>query len=351
MRCRDGSVLRPVRAAVLALGVVAVAGVTLAAETATVTTAVPVPEAMKQRFRRPHEIPFPPDDPFSEAKAALGRRLFFEAALSASGTLRCATCHDPAHGWGSPPVRPAGADGTPPARKPPSLLDLAWAEQLMWDGRESDLDSQIVEPLTDPHIMGNTLPVVIARLGARPDYVAAFAAAFPERGITAPTIAQALATFERTLVSPRSPFDRWIDGDDGAISPAAQRGFLLFNDMATRCVDCHAGWRFTDGTFRDTGMPDADLGRGALRPEIPYLQHAFKNPGLREIASRGPYMHDGSLADLAAVIEHYAVPPVRRASMPDYIHGFELTPVDRGALEAFLQILSAPPAPGYEYRP
>jgi cytochrome c peroxidase len=338
MWCRDARVLRLIRVATLAIGVTAVAGVTLAAEPPA------VPEAMKQRFRRPHEIPFPPDNPFSEAKAALGRRLFFEPALSASGSLRCATCHDPAHGWGSPPVRPAGADGTKPARKPPSLLDLAWAEQLMWDGREADLDSQIVEPLTDPHIMGNTLPVVIARLDARPDYIAAFATVFPERGITAQTVAQALATFERTLVSPRSRFDDWIDGDDGAISPAAQRGFVLFNDLATRCVDCHAGWRFTDGTFRDTGMKDADLGRGALRPDIPYLQHAFKTPGLREIASRGPYMHDGSLADLDDVIEHYAVPPVRRASMPDYIHGFELTPVDRSALEAFLKTLSAPDA-------
>jgi len=340
MRHRDAIIPRLMRAAVLAIGVGAVAGVTLAGD----PTVGPVPEAMKQRFRRPHEIPFPPDNRFSAAKAALGRRLFFEAALSASGSLRCATCHDPAHGWGSPPVRPAGDDGTPPARKPPSLLDLAWAEQLMWDGRESDLDSQVVEPLTDPHIMGNTLPVVIARLDARPDYVGAFAAAFPGRAITAQTIGQALATFERTLVSPRSRFDQWIDGDDGAISPAAQRGFVLFNDMATRCVDCHAGWRFTDGTFRDTGMPDSDLGRGALRPEIAYLQHAFKTPGLREIASRGPYMHDGSLADLAAVIEHYAVPPVRRPSMPDYIHGFELTPVDRAALEAFLHTLSAPDA-------
>jgi cytochrome c peroxidase len=190
--------------------------------------------------------------------------------------------------------------------------------------------------------MGNTLPMVIERLAASPDDVASFAAAFPGRGITAQTIGQALGTFERTLVSPRSPFDDWIDGNDTAISPAAQRGFLIFNDMSTRCVDCHAGWRFTDGTFRDTGMTDADLGRGALRPEIGYLQHAFKTPGLREIASRAPYMHDGSLADLDAVIEHYAVPKMRRASMPDYIRGFVLSPSDRDALKAFLATLSAP---------
>jgi cytochrome c peroxidase len=303
---------------------------------------VSVPSAMKQRFRRPRDIPFPPDDPFSAAKAALGRQLFFEPALSASGELRCATCHDPAHGWGSPPVRPAGANGTPPERKPPSLLDLAWAEQLMWDGSEADLDSQIVEPLTNPRIMGNAMPTVIARLRARADYAAAFAAAFPGRAITAETIGQALGTFERTLVSPRSRFDDWIDGDDGAIPPAAQRGFLVFNSMTTRCVDCHSGWRFTDGTFRDTAMPDQDLGRGALRPDIGYLQHAFKTPGLREIASRGPYMHDGSLADLDQVTQHYAVPPVKRASLPDYIRGFELPPSDRDDLKAFLETLSAP---------
>jgi cytochrome c peroxidase len=182
---------------------------------------------MKQRYRRPAVIPFPDDNAFSEAKAALGQRLFFDPALSSSGTISCATCHDPAYGWGSPPVRPLGAEGRLPARKAPSLLDLAWAEQLMWDGSERDLDSQALEPLTNPRIMGTTLPELTAHLRAIADYSAAFEAAFPGRGITPETIGQALGTYERTLVSPRTAFDAWIEGDAQAISPDAARGFVI----------------------------------------------------------------------------------------------------------------------------
>lgn len=293
-------------------------------------------DALKQRYRRPSAVPYPPDNPFSTAKAELGRRLFFDRRLSASGRLACASCHDPAFGWGSPPERLAGDDGVVPARKPPALLNLAWAEQLMWDGREPDLDRQILEPLTDPHIMGNRVDLLVERLRALPDYVEQFTAAFPDQGLTPVTLGQALGTFERGLVGPSTPFDRWVAGDESAIPAAAKRGFVLFNDLATRCADCHSGWRFTDDTFRDTGMTDGDLGRGALRPTVGYLQHAFKTPGLRAITRRAPYMHDGSLPDLDAVLDHYATPPVRRPSMPDYIRGFTLTPPDRAALKAFL---------------
>jgi cytochrome c peroxidase len=308
-------------------------------------TVLTIPDAWKLAYRRPASIPFPDENPFSEAKLELGRTLFFDPRLSSPGTFACATCHVPRYGWGSPPVRPVGADGRPPPRKPPSLLDLAWADQLMWDGSERDLDSQALEPLTNPRIMGNAMPALIARLQTIARYSAAFAMAFPRRGITAETIGQALGTFERTLVSPPSAFDSWIDGDENAISRLAKRGFVIFNGMSTRCADCHSGWRFTDGTFRDTGMADADLGRGMRRPDVGYLQHAFKTPGLRQTADRAPYMHDGSLATLDAVIDHYATLRVRRASMPDYIRGFRLAPAERSALKAFLAILSAPQAP------
>ncbi|HUA52139.1 MAG TPA: cytochrome c peroxidase [Candidatus Sulfotelmatobacter sp.] len=324
--------------------------VTLVAPSAGAQSVIPlaIPDAWKLVYRRPAEIPFPPENRFSEAKFELGRKLFFDPTLSSTGTIACATCHVPRYAWGSPPVRPAGADGRPPPRKPPSLLDLAWADQLMWDGSQADLDSQALEPLTNPGIMGNTMPALIARLGATAEYDAAFAAAFPRRGLTAETIGQALGTFERTLVSPPSAFDGWIAGDERAISRLAKRGFVVFNDMSTRCADCHSGWRFTDGTFRDTGMTDADLGRGKLRPDVGYLQHAFKTAGLRQVSDRAPYMHDGSIATLDAVIDHYATPRVRRASMPEYIRGFRLTPAERSALKAFLATLSVPEPPAPE---
>src|SRR5262249_21817392 len=146
----------------------------------------------------------------------------------------------------------------------------------------------------------NRNPEELARdLAAIPGYRARFVGAFPEGGsIDRQKIEQAIATYERTIVSGRAPFDRWVDGDEQAIGQPAKRGFALFTGKG-RCAECHRGWNLTDDAFHDVGVGrDKDTGRGRLFPNPAALQYAFKTPTLRDVTRRAPYMHDGSLANL-----------------------------------------------------
>ena len=145
---------------------------------------------------------------------------------------------------------------------------------------------------------------LVKRLQGIPEYKKWFEIVFPEEGLTADNIAKSIATFERTVVSGYAPFDAWVEGDEKAISDSAKRGFVLFNGKA-RCADCHTGWNFTDNKFHDIGVATKDLGRGKFVPDDPKAKHAFKTPGLRDITQRAPFMHDGSVADLEAVMVHY----------------------------------------------
>jgi cytochrome c peroxidase len=156
----------------------------------------------------------------------------------------------------------------------------------------------------------------------------------------AKTLAQAIATYERTVVSERAPFDAWIEGNEKAISEEAKRGFAVFNGKA-QCAACHEGWNFTNEGFQDIGLPSTDVGRGEYLPGVIKMQHAFKTPGLREITRRGPFMHDGSLATLEAVIDHYDHAGVDRPSRSDLMRPLELTAQDKTDLIAFLKTLTS----------
>jgi cytochrome c peroxidase len=169
-----------------------------------------------------------------------------------------------------------------------------------------------------------------------------FAHAFPEEkiAISAKTIGKALATFERTIVSDIAPFDRWIAGDEYAISDAAKRGFLVFNGKGD-CVKCHTGWRLTNGMFADTGLPSSDLGKGKLTSNV-WLAHSFKTPTLRNIDRRGPYMHDGSLATLSEVIGHYdAGGTVKRKTSALFLKPLHLSQSEKNDLLQFLHTLTS----------
>jgi cytochrome c peroxidase len=172
-----------------------------------------------------------------------------------------------------------------------------------------------------------------------------FAAAFGGDGeITAERIAMAIATYERTVVSGAAPFDRWIAGEETAISESAKRGFVLFNGKAN-CAACHSEWRFTDDSFHDIGLPGSDIGRGKQLPNIVKMQYAFKTPGLRNIDRRGPYMHDGSVPTLEAVIEHYDSGGIQRSSLSDEIFPLGLTERERADLVEFLKALTSEDPP------
>ena len=297
-------------------------------------------DVLKRLYVRPDQIPFPADDPYSDAKSELGRLLFFDPRLSANGAMSCATCHNPSLSWQDGQRTAVGDRGNTLPRSTPTIVDLAWAGPLMWDGRKDGLEDQASGPITTPAEMGGSTAGVEHLVSSLPGYRQAYKRAYGAAPVSFDRLAQAIATFERTDISNRAPFDQWISGDESAISASAKRGFLLFNGRAN-CAACHSGWRFTDDGFHDIGLPDADLGRGRLVTDEPLLQHAFKTPTLRNIARRAPYMHDGSLPTLRAVIATYDTGFVQRASLSPEIKHLGLAAHDVDDLVAFLETLTS----------
>jgi cytochrome c peroxidase len=301
--------------------------------------------AWKEKYRRPSEIPFPKDDPYSNAKSKLGRTLFFDPLLSGSQTRSCASCHNPSLSWSDGLPRAIGENNAVLPLRSPTLLNVAWTPQLGWDGHFRNLEAVAFGPITAANNMNLPEAGLIARLSAIPAYIDAFHAAFGEGGISRRKIELALASFERTIVSGEAPFDRWIEGDETAIDEAAKRGFDLFNGKA-RCASCHSGWMFTDSSFHDIGTGEKDdLGRGRLFPSSIKLRYAFKTPTLRDVGRRAPFMHDGSVTTLAAVIDLYDRGGIARPSRSELIFPLGLTSREKADLIAFLHTLTSTPEP------
>jgi cytochrome c peroxidase len=301
--------------------------------------------ALKASFRRPPSVPFPPDNPFSESKRALGQALFHDKRLSSDGSLACASCHQRDKGFADGKAHGLGVPGRPLKRHTPTLWNLAWSSPVFWDGRARSLEEQVAGPIESPDEMAQPMAAVIARLAADPATVRAFAEAFPAAPrVDGANLAKAIATYERTFVSPDTRFDRWIVGDEQALTQREIAGFGLFTGKA-QCVKCHSGFAFTDYAFHDIGLPGDDRGRGAvLRLDV--AEHAFKTPGLREIGRSAPYMHDGSLATLEDVLRHYVSGVVDRATLSkDLTRGLQLSDAERADLIAFLGTLTSAAAP------
>lgn len=299
---------------------------------------------VKNDYQRPESIPFPEDNPHSAAKEKLGHMLFFDPRVSGSDWISCATCHNPALGWEDGLETGRGHGMTRLGRHTPTILNLAWGELYFWDGRAASLEEQALGPIQAGVEMNQPLDELVAQLEGIAGYPPLFDDAFGSQEITETRISKAIATFERTVVSGEAPFDRWIAGESDAIGAAAKRGFVLFNDKAN-CAACHSGWRFTDDSFHDIGLPDDDLGRGKIIPGVKVLEHAFKTPTLREIDRRAPYMHDGSIATLRGVVDHYAEGFVERESLSSEIEPLDLNARERADLVAFLRTLSGIPEP------
>jgi cytochrome c peroxidase len=297
--------------------------------------------ALLARYVRPRTIPSPADNAITPARVALGRMLFFDPRLSDSRFMSCASCHNPGLAWADGNARGTGQGMRTLARRTPTVLDLAWASALFWDGRAETLEQQALGPVKGEREMNLPLEEMERRLAAVSAYKARFDAAYPGEPLSARTVGRAIATFERTIVSGEAPFDRWVAGDDAALSPEAKAGFRLFNGKAS-CAKCHSGWRFTDDSFHDIGVASADSGRGRVLPEIEGVLFAFKTPTLRNVAERYPYMHDGSEASLEDVVDLYdRGGRVRRASIADEIRPLHLSPAERHALVAFLRTLTS----------
>jgi cytochrome c peroxidase len=263
--------------------IVAAAILLAAAGVLVLTQSQPAPaqdlKAIKADYRRP--APRPVENP---ALAKLGRALFFDTRISASGKTACATCHFPEFGYVVTDAHPINDSGKPTSRKSQPLIGLGYAGKALvgWDGRSETLEAQAKASIaTGSMSMRETstpvkVDIIEKRVKSDSGYAAKFNAALPGRPIDVDAIATALAAFERTLEPAITPFDRWIAGDETAISAAAKRGFALFNGKAA-CVACHNGWRFTDDQFHDIGITTADQGRGkAAKDET--LNFAFKTP-------------------------------------------------------------------------
>jgi cytochrome c peroxidase len=181
--------------------------------------------------------------------------------------------------------------------------------------------------------------VIEDRLRSSPAYVAKFQAALPGAPINIDAIAQALATFERSLDPGPAAFDRWVEGDEGAISEQAKRGFVVFNTKAA-CFVCHTGWRFTDDRFHDIGTSTTDRGRGVELKDDPLMLFAFKTPTLRSVALHPPYMHNASSATLYDAVRHYEKGGIDRPSRSPLLLPLQLTEEERRDLVAFMESLT-----------
>ena len=328
----------------LALGIASPGfGAALVGETKQVSIqpqAVRGTDALKALYRRPASIPFPKDNPYTPDKAALGKKLYFDPRLSVTSAQSCGSCHSPSYGWGDGLAVGVGHGMQKLGRHSPTVVNAAWGGIFMWDGRLATLEEQALGPIQSPGEMNMPLEELMKRLNSIHEYKPMFTKVFADEGMTPQTLAKAIATYERTMVSERAPFDAWIEGDEKAISEEAKRGFAVFNGKA-HCSSCHEGWNFTNDGFQDIGLPSKDVGRGQFVPGVIKMEHAFKTPGLREIVRRAPYMHDGSLATLEDVVEHYDRGGVDRPSRADLIKPLGLSAQEKTDLVAFLQTLSS----------
>ncbi len=327
-------------------------------------------------------VPVPEDNPIRAEKVALGRKLFFDRRLSGNGTFSCAMCHVPEQGFASNEMATAvGIEGRTVRRNAPTLYNVAYLERLFHDGRETRLEYQVWGPLLAHNEMGNpSIGTLLERIARTGDYAERFEQAFPGRGVALETVGMALASYERTLVSGGSAFDRHrYGGDEDALGPAAKRGLSLFTGKAG-CAACHpigdASAIFTDNAFHNTGVgytaamsgegaatrrvqaapgvfldvprsivaqvsepPPNDLGLYEITQD-PADRWKYRTPGLRNVALSAPYMHDGSLATLADVVAFYDRGGVPNDGLDPLVRPLGLGDEERRDLVAFLESLT-----------
>ena len=333
-------------------------------------------------------VPIPADNPQTPEKITLGKKLFEDKRFSATGEVSCSTCHEPAKAFTDSPLSTSqGIHKLTGTRNAPTVINSAYFKSLFWDGRSPSLEDQAIHPFVNPIEMGlpNHEPI-LKLVRTDPDYAQAFKAVFGKEGdaITLNEVTQAIASFERTVLSGDSPFDRYyFGGNKDAMNPAAIRGFLVFLGQG-RCVSCHVIEQnqalFTDNRFHDIGVGinriqgdvprlagsflkakasganvdvtvlsdknTSELGRFAITDQFDDLG-AFKTPTLREVARTAPYMHDGSLKTLREVVEHYNNGGFSdpKAKANDFLSGgirpLGLSEQQKADLVAFMEALSS----------
>jgi cytochrome c peroxidase len=308
------------------------------------------PTTAELAWRVPAQVPYPEDNVPSAARVALGKMLFFDPRLSGGADMSCASCHNPALGWSDGLPTGHGFHGKVLPRATPTLYNTAFNTIQMWDGRKSSLEDQATGPMDSGDEMAADYDRIFAFLSGSSGYRTAFDKAYPGEGINKTTLAKALASFERTVISNNAPFDRWLHGDINAMSPQQIRGFRIFTGPDKgNCEVCHRAPNFTDSGFHNIGLAsfgneDPDLGRYKQKP-VAALKGAFKTPTLRNIALTAPYFHDGSAATLMDVVEHYVRGGDVKTNLSANLKPISLTQQEKEDLVAFMEALSSETPP------
>lgn len=293
-----------------------------------------MPESVPTSYDAVAPLPAAPDLP--SAKVALGERLFRDKRLSRDDSIACVTCHDLERGGVDRRKVSVGVDGAVGGINAPTVFNSGFGFVQFWDGRAATLEEQAAGPIHNPIEMASNWAQVLAKLGADDGYPAAFAALYPD-GITAANVADAIATFERSLATPDSRFDRHLRGETGVLTPLEERGWRRFRDLG--CTSCHQGILLGGNMYQKFGVlrdyfgqrptTPADLGRYNVtgREED---RHVFKVPSLRNVALTAPYFHDASAADLEQAV----------VVMARHQLGREIEAADVDAIVAFLGTLT-----------
>ena len=301
----------------------------------------------------PPPVPIPADNPQTDAKIRLGAQLYFDTRLSADNTISCATCHDPTTAWANHNPTDTGIKGQVGGRNSGTIIDSAYMTFQFWDGRAGSLEEQALGPIHNPIEMGETLENVVRKLNAIPGYREQFQQVFGT-DVTTDGIAKAIASFERTIVSGPSPFDRYIAGDKKAMSAAAIRGMEIFNGKG-HCSPCHSGPMFSDQSFHNIGVgmdaAEPNVGREAITKD-PNDRGKFKTPGLRNVALTHPYLHTGMEKTLMDVVAFYDKGGIKNPNLDPLMLPLNLTQREKEDLVAFMEALTgtlpdvkAPPLP------
>ena len=301
-------------------------------------------------------VPIPANNPPTAESIALGRKLFYDARLSKDNSIACASCHNPTLGFTDGLGISRGVGGMAGVRNAPTVVNAAYLPLQFWDGRAASLEEQAASPISDPVEMNQPHEVSVSKLAADPVYKAMFAKAFGTDDVTLGRVENALASFERTILSGNSAFDRYeFGGDSKALTAAQIHGLALFKDPHKgNCAACHTidmkYALFTDGKFHNIGegVEDdgnfKDIGR-YHQTRVAADQGAFKTPTLRNIANTGPYMHDGSLKTLQEVVDFYAGGGNSNPYLDKEIRVIHLSGQERGDLVEFLKALTGETPP------
>lgn len=296
----------------------------------------------------PEVVPYPEGNQPNSARIALGKMLFFDPRVSGDGSTSCASCHSPMFGWSDGLPVGRGFQGQQLNRASPSIVNAAYNKLQMWDGRKKSLEDQAMGPLEAASEMNTDLAQFFALINSIAGYRTAFAAAYPHEAIDDLTFRKAIASFERTVISRDSPFDRWVAGKSQVMTAQQLRGLQLFTGKAN-CVACHSAPNFTDDGFHNIGLASfakdvPDMGRYGQKP-VAAMKGAFKTPSLRDIERSAPYFHDGSAKTLREVLAHYNRGGDVSSNLSANIKPLNLTDVEIDELLAFLKALSSPLKP------